>query len=504
MEQTPPADVCLVLEGTYPYVSGGVSHWTNDLLHAQRDLTFHLVCLMPQGADLTPRYKIPPNVTGITHVAVGGLPKGVARPRGARHLLERLETPLRNLQSNGGLSDLAGILALLGPLGAQLGRSVLLDSPESWDLLLRMYRATHGESAFLDYFWTWRTILGGLYSILLAPMPRARVYHPLCTGYAGLFAARARLETGRPVLLTEHGIYTNERRIEIAMAEWLYQAPSSGLSMEKAARDLKDLWVDTFTSYSRACYEAAGEVVTLYGGNQQLQLEDGADPEKLKIIPNGVDYERLSKAGAERGEHPPAVALIGRVVPIKDVKTYIRAIAILRNIVPDVRAFVLGPTDEDPHYFAECQTLVSHLGLQGCFTFTGRVSIAEHLGGLDVVVLTSISEAQPLVILEAGSAGVPSVATDVGACREMIYGDRREAEPLGPAGEVVPLSNPTATAQAVARLLTDRAYWEKASRAIRERVRRYYNRPALDRAYREVYDYWRSVDIGPVSRKGAA
>jgi glycosyltransferase involved in cell wall biosynthesis len=335
-------------------------------------------------------------------------------------------------------------------------------------------------------------------------MPRARVYHPLCTGYAGLFAARARLETGRPVLLTEHGIYTNERRIEIAMAEWLYQAPSSGLSMEKAARDLKDLWVDTFTSYSRACYEAAGEVVTLYGGNQQLQLEDGADPEKLKIIPNGVDYERLSKAGAERGEHPPAVALIGRVVPIKDVKTYIRAIAILRNIVPDVRAFVLGPTDEDPHYFAECQTLVSHLGLQGCFTFTGRVSIAEHLGGLDVVVLTSISEAQPLVILEAGSAGVPSVATDVGACREMIYGDRREAEPLGPAGEVVPLSNPTATAQAVARLLTDRAYWEKASRAIRERVRRYYNRPALDRAYREVYDYWRSVDIGPVSRKGAA
>jgi glycosyltransferase involved in cell wall biosynthesis len=120
------------------------------------------------------------------------------------------------------------------------------------------------------------------------------------------------------------------------------------------------------------------------------------------------------------------------------------------------------------------------------------------------VVLTSISEAQPLVILEAGSAGVPSVATDVGACREMIYGDRREAEPLGPAGEVVPLSNPTATAQAVARLLTDRAYWEKASRAIRERVRRYYNRPALDRAYREVYDYWRSVDIGPVSRKGAA
>ena len=504
MSETPQADVCMVLEGTYPYVSGGVANWANDLLRAQPELTFHLVCLVPRNADLTPRYGIPPNVTGITHVEVGSVPRGAALPRGARQLLERLENPLRKLQLNGGLHDLADMLAILGPPGAQPGGRVLLDSPEAWDLLLRMYRATHGESPFLDYFWTWRTIVSGLYSILLAPLPRARVYHPLCTGYAGLFAARARLETGRPVLLTEHGIYTNERRIEIAMAEWLYQAPSSGLSMGKAARSLKDLWVDTFTCYSRACYQSASRIVTLYGGNQQIQIEDGADPGKLMAIPNAVDYERLSKAGAERTEHLPTVALIGRVVPIKDVKTYIRSIAILRSIVPDVQALVLGPTEEDPRYFAECQSLVSHLGLQGCFTFAGRVSIAEHLGGLDVMVLTSISEAQPLVILEAGSAGVPSVATDVGACREMIHGDRREGELPVPGGEVVPLSNPTATAQAIARLLTDRACWERASRAIRERVRRYYNKPALDRAYREIYDYWRSAEPEPLCRKGAA
>jgi len=503
MRQTSQADVCLVLEGTYPYIAGGVANWAHDLLLAHQDLSFHLVCLIPRNADLTPRYNLPPNVSGITHVEVGGLAKGAARLRGARALFERLEAPLRNLQFDGGLRDLAEILALLAPWRAQLGRSVMLDSPEAWDLLLRMYRATHNDNAFLDYFWAWRTILGGLYSVIAAPMPRARVYHSLCTGYAGLFVARAHIETGRPVLLTEHGIYTNERRIEIAMAEWLYQAPSSSLQLEKVARDLKDLWVDTFTSYSRACYEAASKIVTLYDGNQQTQIEDGAASEKLEIIPNGVDYERLSKAGAQRSQHPPTVALIGRVVPIKDVKTYIRTIAILRNMIPEVHALLLGPTDEDPHYYAECQALVNHLGLQGCFTFAGRVSIGECLGGLDVVVLTSISEAQPLVILEAGSAGVPAVATDVGACREMIYGDRRETEPLGPAGEVVPLSNPTATAQAVARLLTDRGRWESASRAIRERVRCYYNKPALDRAYRRLYEHWRTVDA-PGQWKGAA
>jgi polysaccharide biosynthesis protein PelF len=353
-----------------------------------------------------------------------------------------------------------------------------------------MYRATHGESAFLDYFWTWRTTLGGLYSILLAEIPCARVYHAVSTGYAGLFAACAHLKTGRPVLLTEHGIYTNERRIEIAMADWLYQAPSSGLQIEKPARDLKDMWVDTFTSYSHACYEAAGRILTLYGGNQEYQVEDGAHPEKLGVIPNGVDFERYSAAALNRSPHPPTVALIGRVVPIKDVKTYIRAIAIVRDAVPDVQALLLGSTDEDPRYFADCQTLVNHLGLQNCFTFAGPVQVADYLGRLDAIVLTSISEAQPLVILEAGAAGVPSVVTDVGACREMIYGDRRETEPLGPGGEVTPLANPTATAHALVKLLTDPAYWESSSRAIRERVRMYYNKPALDLAYRELYEYW--------------
>jgi glycosyltransferase involved in cell wall biosynthesis len=497
----PPADVCLVLEGTYPYVAGGVSSWAHNLLCAQADLKFHLVCLVPRNANLTPRYPVPPNVTGITHVEVGLVPKGAACMSGAGRYLERLETPLNNLQHGGGLDDLAEILALLNAPRAKPGGIVLLDSPEAWDLLLRMYRAAERENAFLDYFWTWRNLFGALYSILLAPIPRARLYHALCTGYAGLFAARARLETGRPALLTEHGIYTNERRIEIAMAEWLYQTPASGLSIDQVASGLKEIWVNTFIGYSRACYEAASQIVTLYTGNQQLQLEDGADSQKLAIIPNGVDYEFLSRKSAERRPHAPTVALIGRVVPIKDIKTYIRSIAILREIIPETRALLLGPTDEDPQYFAECQALVHHLGLDGCFTFEGQVSVAERLPELDVVVLTSISEAQPLVLLEAGAAGVPCVATDVGACREIIRGGLHEMDSLGAGGEVIPLSNPTAAAQAIARLLTDRAWWESASHAMRERVRLFYNKPALDQAYRQLYDHWRSVSL---HWKGAA
>ena len=59
------------------------------------------------------------------------------------------------------------------------------------------------------------------------------------------------------------------------------------------------------------------------------------------------------------------------------------------------------------------------------------------------LALTSISEAQPLVILEAGAAGVPTVATDVGACREMIEGPQSEVPPLGPGGAIVGLLIPS-------------------------------------------------------------
>jgi glycosyltransferase involved in cell wall biosynthesis len=306
------------------------------------------------------------------------------------------------------------------------------------------------------------------------------------------------------VLLTEHGIYANERRIEIAMADWLHQESSNRLQLEKPARDLKDVWVDAFSSYSLACYEAANRIVTLYGGNQQMQIAAGADPSRLEVIPNGVKYDQISQTTRTRTEHPPTVALIGRVVPIKDIKTFIRSVAILRETVPDVRALVLGATDEDPDYAAQCEALVDHLGIRPSFTFAGNVSIADHLANIDVLVLTSISEAQPLVILEAGSAGVPSVATDVGACREMICGERAGVESLGPGGEIVPLSNPTATADAITRLLRDRAYWERASRSMRERVRLFYNKPALDAAYRDLYRYWSNAKSESFTGKEAA
>ena len=483
-----PADICVVLEGSYPFVAGGVSVWTHELIKAQPQLSFHLFVLVAPNSDLTPRYELPTNVTGVTIVTLQRLEKGKKKLRKQKTMMQNLEAPLVSISSDGGIEAVQEILHTIAPYGSDLGEDVLINSKDAWELLLRMYRNNYPNASFLDYFWTWRGLFGGLFAVLSAPMPKARVYHAVSTGYAGLFMARAKLETGASCILTEHGIYTNERRIELSMADWLFEdASMQGLTIDKKRKTLRDLWMQSFESYSRACYAASDHIITLFEGNQSFQLHDGADSRKMQVIPNGIDFEHYSKP--EKVQHDrPTVALIGRVVPIKDVKTYLRAIAQVKEVIPDVDAYLLGPYDEDPEYYEECKTLVEHLDIADNFTFTGRVALTDWMGKIDLMALTSISEGQPLVILEAGAASIPTVSTNVGACHDLIYGDSREDPPLGDAGEVVPLSNPSATAAAMIRLLGDPELLAICGQAIKERVRLYYNKDDLNETYRKLYE----------------
>src|SRR5258705_11993842 len=63
----PPADVCLVLEGTYPYVQGGVSAWAHDLIRGLPHLRFAIVHIGPEkGAYQRRHYELPENVVTLT------------------------------------------------------------------------------------------------------------------------------------------------------------------------------------------------------------------------------------------------------------------------------------------------------------------------------------------------------------------------------------------------------------------------------------------------------
>ena len=487
----PEADICLFLEGTYPYISGGVSGWTHDLIKSHPHLTFTLISLVPPHFVGERKYDLPPNVIAQQDVKIQSLEVGdrYLSEKKKKVFFEGLERPFLHLQSKGNIDDLKAIISLMKETGVELGEEILIHSEDAWKLIVRMYSASLGNASFLDFYWTWIGLIGGLYSILLGPLPKAKVYHSFCTGYAGLYLARAAVETGRPALVTEHGIYTNERRIEIVSTEWIKERQSINLNIEKRRKErgLKDLWMDTFSSYSRITYQAAELIITLHEGNQPLQIIDGADPKKLRIIPNGIDIEAFANLPRDPS-HPPTVALIGRVVPIKDIKTFIRAIGYLKQSIPDVQALIMGPNEEDIGYFEECKELVKSLDLEHVITFTGKVNVRDYFPRIDIVALTSISESQPLSILEAGAAGIPCVATSVGACSELIFGRKQENPPLGAGGRIVPLANPLEIAKEMTTLLLDKHLWTKCSEAMRKRMKTYYNQALQTQAYGQLYE----------------
>lgn len=483
-----PADICLLLEGTYPFISGGVSSWVHDLIRSHKDLRFALLSIVPDESPRKQIFELPDNVVHWSRLPLNRLKPGKKQFPGSADLAARLAPALDTFLSRGTLEDFMGVMRILGPVKGWAGADALLNSPSAWRTVLSMYERGYQTTSFIDYFWTWRALLTGLYASALADIPPARAYHAISTGYAGVLAARARLETGRPSIITEHGIYTNERRIEITLADWLHDPGALSLGAEVNIGGLKALWISAFGAYSRIAYAGADTITTLYRGNQDMQRRDGAPAEKLMIIPNGVDTARFAKAQRLSGGRAPTVALIGRVVPIKDIKTYIRAISILTEWVPDVSALIIGPDDEDPAYARECREMVEHLKLGTTITFTGRVKLDDYLPRIDVNVLTSVSEAQPLVVLEAGAAGIPSVATDVGCCSELILGLPEEVPNLGAGGAITPLASPMATAVALRDLLSDPARLDAAGAAMKARVNATYEKHAIDRRYRALYD----------------
>jgi glycosyltransferase involved in cell wall biosynthesis len=106
---------------------------------------------------------------------------------------------------------------------------------------------------------------------------------------------------------------------------------------------------------------------------------------------------------------------------------------------------------------------------------------------MHVNVLTSLSESQPLSVLEAGAAGIPTVATNVGACREILFGRQDERPALGDGGILTDVASPEQTAQAIARLLADPFLRERQGRAMAQRVRLNYDLDIVDEAYWMIY-----------------
>lgn len=481
-------EICLLLEGTYPYVRGGVSTWVHALIRGLPDYRFSCVFLGSHREDYGEiAYDLPDNVI---HLESHFLFDDQSRPHPVRSNFGAEARKQIAAAHEQGCTSLLSLGNYLDP-SSVLSERGFLYSKEAWEYITDCYERNSTDPSFVDYFWTVRNQHAPLWQLarIARELPLAHVYHSVSTGYAGFLGALAAKTHERPFVLTEHGIYTKERRIDLINADWISDNRNVFQRDPTEVSYLRELWVRFFETLGSLAYGQASRIVSLYEEARHHQIADGADPERTRIIPNGVPIERLARLRRpESAKVPKVVALIGRVVTIKDIKTFIRAVHLLRDQIPEVEGWIVGPQEEDPDYVRECRELAADLSLGHHLRFPGFVRLHELLPHVGIVGLTSVSEALPLIVLEGFAAGLPAVTTAVGACPELIRGSNDEDASLGEAGRLVGLANPAEFASACRALLEDPEAYRCARSAAIARVERYYRREQMLGALRSTYE----------------
>lgn len=465
--------ICLLAEGSYPYVVGGVSSWVQMLIQGMPEHEFVIYTI---GAEEKNRgdfkYKLPPNVVGVKEIFLDTVLNMQTKFRGTISLDKAEKKVLTDLLMNEQLMDLTPLSRLFRKRLSKENFLQIFMSFDFFDIIIEVYRKKYSYLSFTDYFWTIRSLLLPLFFLLQDEIPEADLYHSVATGYCGIVGALAAQEHDKPYIITEHGIYSREREEEIIKSDWV-------------KGDFKSIWIEYFYQQAYVAYRQANQVITLFEGNRNTEISLGCNPDKISIITNGVRIENFVSITHEADPDGSFVlGAIVRVVPIKDILTMLRAFSLVQHSIPNSKLYVMGPYAEDPEYYEECKLLVKSLQLQNV-VFTGSVNVREYLGKMDLLLLSSISEGQPLALLEGFAAGVASVTTDVGCCREVIYGSGDDN--LGDAGVVVPVMDFEGMAEAVIKLARDNELRSRMAQIGRERIIRYYSYDGFIDSYKKVY-----------------
>ncbi|NUP15307.1 MAG: GT4 family glycosyltransferase PelF [Streptomyces sp.] len=429
--------VTMLTEGTYPHVHGGVSTWCDQLVKGMPEVDFHIVSLTGTGREPV-TWELPPNVYRHTRVPTWGPRPGRRRApygRARRRFTDSYERFLLSFLDPEARGDFGEALDEL----AELARDG------------RLSAALRTESALRSLMWIWTmphlptsaarpTVHDALTATdllehALRPLgvriPEDCVAHAVSSGLATLPALAARRLDGVPFLLTEHGIYLRERYL--------------GYRSEAQRRPVKAFMLGFYRELNSHGYRTADLITPCNQYNRRWEERGGADADKIRTVYNGVDPHAFPHAGPE----PPVPTLTwcGRVDPIKDLETLLRAYAMVRAELPATRLRLFGPVPPGGEaYRTGLEKLAAELGVTDGLTFEGRITeVRRAYAAGHLVMLSSISEGFPFSIIEAMSCGRTTVSTDVGGVREAV----------GDTGLVVPPREPEKMAAAALTLLRD-------------------------------------------------
>lgn len=220
------------------------------------------------------------------------------------------------------------------------------------------------------------------------------------------------------------------------------------------------------TALNRAVY---GSCVTRVVVNCRALAGDlsGLVPaSRITVIPNGIDPSRLARGGGEAlratlgiAEGAPVVAVLGRLTRDKGHTDALAAFGLVRERLPGARLLVVGSGKLEPDLRREALALFP----DGAVLFTGHMDdVAPAIEAAGVVLVTSLREGMPHVVLEAMALGTPVVATAVAGIPEMIE--------HGQSGLLTPPASPGDAAAAALSVLTDDGLARSLADGARRRV----------------------------------
>lgn len=467
--------ICVILEGCYPYVTGGVSTWINEYIKAMPE---HEFVVWAVGADSSMRgkfkYELPSNVVEVKEIFLNDALQLRHKHKKYRFNSEEKQALFDFINCN--KPDWNMLFNMYSV--RHIDPMAFLMSEDFLDILTEICERDYPYTAFSDLFHTVRSMLLPALYVMSTEIPKADVYHSIATGYSGVLARLGGYKYNVPYIVTEHGIYTREREEEIIRADWVLPT-------------FKKFWVKFFYMLSDCAYEKADMITSLFEGARNIQIDIGCNPEKCRFIVNGIHYENFADIRRKPANGYIDIGAVLRIAPIKDVKSMLYAYSGLKERVPNARLFIAGPED-DKEYAQECYDLIDRLDIRDV-TFLGTVNVVEYLGKFDFTMLSSISEGMPLSVLESFAAGVPCVTTDVGACKEMLAGISAE-DSFGEAGLCVPPMDIQRMMDAMYILCTDHERRYKMGIAGRKRVEKYFRHEDMINnylnVYREVFDKW--------------
>ncbi|MFN0087440.1 MAG: glycosyltransferase [Blastocatellia bacterium] len=216
--------------------------------------------------------------------------------------------------------------------------------------------------------------------------------------------------------------------VDAALATWLTRGPR--LVHSEHGRNLPHIHAEPWKRRiaRRALYHHADAVFAVSGELRDYYCrETGFPRERMLVIPNGVDLRRLgaSDAGDARrelgfGAEDFVLGTVARLDAAKDTITLVRAFARLkpdRQRRASLKLLVVGEGERR----ADLERCLAEQGLADAARFTGlRHDVPRLLGAMDLFALSSLTEGLPIAVLEAMGAGLPIVATRVGALPSLV------------------------------------------------------------------------------------